>query len=273
MDISPDGNFLAVGCEDPSEICIIDLNTVQNHHKFPFDKQTNYYYGPTIINQINLPDECKSVLSISDGLSSISWSNDGKQLAVVCNSVSENSNELKSQVCIVNLDGSASCWGEKDSKDIIRAIWSPADSELLVDLQGKINIVNSSGKVSFTISGFSPAWSPDGKEIAFSGYYGDSPRNGIAIINRDGTNIKWLYKQPANGDQEEYLCAVCCYSHLGASCKIAWSPNSKYLAFSASYLGDYITDIFRLNIETGEIILLAGFPPYSKYVDEPSWGP
>lgn len=273
MDISRDGKFLAVGCEDPSKICIVDLNSVVNHHKFPIDKKINYDYEPTIINKINIPEECKSVLSDSNGLASISWSNDGKQLAIVCSRNSVNNQELKSQVCMLKLDGSVNCWGEIESKDIIRVIWSPVNSELLVDLQGRINIVNSVGKINFSLSGFSPTWSPDGKKIAFSGYYGDGPRNGIAVIDRDGTNLIWLYKQPINGEREEYLCPICCYSYLGSSCKIAWSPDGKYLAFSASYLGDYLTDIFRLNIETGEIILLAGFPPYSNYVDEPTWGP
>ncbi len=55
-----------------------------------------------------------------------------------------------------------------------------------------------------------PAWSPDGQQIAFARY----PDDDIYIMNADGSNVKQL----TNGPEDDY--------------NPAWSPNGKQIAFN-----------------------------------------
>jgi TolB protein len=61
--------------------------------------------------------------------------------------------------------------------------------------------------------GLFPAWSPDGKTIAFSGTRGNHHEDGILLMNPDGTNVRDL-GLPTGGNE----CAT-------------WSPDSSKLAF------------------------------------------
>ena len=61
--------------------------------------------------------------------------------------------------------------------------------------------------------GLFPAWSPDGKTIAFSGTLGNPHEDGILLMNPDGTNVRDL-GLPTGGNE----CAT-------------WSPDSSKLAF------------------------------------------
>jgi TolB protein len=61
--------------------------------------------------------------------------------------------------------------------------------------------------------GLFPAWSPDGKTIAFSGTRGNPHEDGILLMNPDGTNVRDL-GLPTGGNE----CAT-------------WSPDSSKLAF------------------------------------------
>jgi len=61
--------------------------------------------------------------------------------------------------------------------------------------------------------GLFPAWSPDGKTIAFSGTRGSPYEDGILLMNPDGTNVRDI-GLPTGGNE----CAT-------------WSPDSSKLAF------------------------------------------
>ena len=78
-----------------------------------------------------------------------------------------------------------------------------------VQIQTSIRVVNADGENErqLTNIGFSPAWSPDGKQIA---YYAPG---GIWVMNADGSNANKLpYEGGADGDA-------------------AWSPDGKRIAF------------------------------------------
>ena len=72
-----------------------------------------------------------------------------------------------------------------------------------------------------------PAWSPDGKRIAFT-----SNRDGnyeIYVMNADGTGLRNVTQHPG---QDNYA---------------AWSPDGKHLAFLSNRSGSY--DIYIMKID------------------------
>ncbi|WP_042461849.1 PD40 domain-containing protein [Neobacillus dielmonensis] len=103
----------------------------------------------------------------------------------------------------------------------------------------------------------SPSWSPDGKQVAFSGY--QTKNAGIWLMDRDGSNVRKL-TSPESPDEF--------YDHP------TWSPNGKNLAFAKhSYtmnqphghtqIGE---EIWTMEIETGKLVKIAAG-------SEPSWSP
>ena len=80
-----------------------------------------------------------------------------------------------------------------------------------------------------------PAWSPDGKQIAFLQEPPGSQKDAIYIINSDGTGEFRV----TEGDDNEY--------------RASWSPDGKYLAFTSDRLaipGKGQEDAWTVNIAT-----------------------
>lgn len=254
---SLDGTQLAVGCEDPSKICLLDMAQWPDYHVFPH--KPYFSASQLMYKSLDVPEECNP--STGSELQSISWSKDGDKLAIVCHLPD------KSKVCILNLSGENDCWGDARGISVDSAVWSPVEDVLAVDKKGQILLTNEKGEKIFDLTpGSNPAWSPDGEQIAFAGYVEEGPRNGIAIIDKDGSNLKWLYRQPEQGEITEYLSAI---DHYGS--RISWSPDGKYLVYSACYKSQYEHDIFRQNIATGEIQILVDSKLF-PYIEDVTWG-
>ena len=91
-----------------------------------------------------------------------------------------------------------------------------------------------------------PAWSPDGKNMAF---YTDRAGGGeIFVMNADGSNPYNLTNYP------------------GLDGSPAWSPDGKLIAFSSNR-GDNL-DIYSMNIDGSDVRRLTDNP---KLDDDPAW--
>lgn len=282
---SPDGKYIAVSCrKDVTKICILDARTIPDRRKVPrpsWPARTT----PEIFKELDLPTECHRLVSPEYGIESISWSPNGKQLAVVCGSIAYHITPR--QVCIIPFeDGDPYCWEDFD-KPVYKAVWSPVEDLLLVSYDSsegsKIYLVGPDGKDPiFLASGWAAEWSPDGQEIAFARwekeFYWEDDKNltydgfykgtGIAVINNDGTGFRWLFRHPEDWGMQGIQ--LTCPSR---GCRLSWSPDGRYIVFhSRYYAGMGSFRISRLELETKEIECLSCFD-FNTSVYEPDWGP
>lgn len=287
--LSRDGKYLAVSCvEDYSQICILDLQGLE-----AAKATKNQVYNPPVLKTIQLPEACQAALS-NRGVESISWSFNDTKLAVVC---SEIHYSTQKQTCILPLTQleQSSCW-ENPGNSINRVEWSPVDDRLLVSslyqaMDGKVYLIDSPGQAArFLTAGWGASWSPDGQQIAFLRWVDDYftvkngevvPKEGVdetnaglAIMNIDGTNLKWLYKSPKGPMMTPNKIAFSCWDSL-AVCNTTWAPDGKFIAFDGITFGMFNLYIFKINIETGEItqITIRDINIESSHFNSaPSWG-
>jgi serine/threonine protein kinase/dipeptidyl aminopeptidase/acylaminoacyl peptidase len=94
---------------------------------------------------------------------------------------------------------------------------------------------------------WSPAWSPDGRSIAFCQYYQD--RLGIFVVPSEGGEVWQLHK----GNWENLY-------------KLSWSPDSQYLAISGRLSNQQLPSIYLLSVRQGELHKLTS-PPIQYFGD------
>lgn len=261
---SPDGRFIAVGCE--KDICVLDFSTLPDMHNYPFRGGLKYAY------RLPAPKPCEEKVNYGHGgfyagILSISWSPSGERLAVVCGSEEP---EAVRSVCILSLNGQLECWDESIGKDIYRVAWSPVDEDVLAiagpsvaENTSEIILVNPRGENPVALArGWSPEWSPDGKQIAFVQM--TAGKLGISIINKDTSGFYWIESSTKGLSYN-------CRGFTG-TCRLSWSPDKRYIVFTSSGETGIGLLLFRLDLKTGEIIRLVD-SSYFYYPAEPDWGP
>ena len=93
-----------------------------------------------------------------------------------------------------------------------------------------------------------PAWSPDGRQIAFTSDRDDD--DDIYVMDTDGTNVRRLTNLP------------------GSDWSPAWSPNGAQIAFTSDRDGD--NDIYIMDADGGNVRQLTNHPGDDL---EPAWSP
>jgi Tol biopolymer transport system component len=265
---SKDGVYIAIGCEENSYICIVESKPLVASC-VGFQDVDSIACTPNILQKYLLPDWAGSIFNIS-------WSPDNLKIAI------DGYNHAVSKyfVAILDLsgDGNWSLFAQGDNKFDVD--WSPKENKLAFT---GLQIFDLDSNVSNNlIGGRNPQWAPSGKEIAFV-REGDVPDvdlyktepTGIGIFYFQEDRWQWIY-EPATRDIYYYPPKNLFIGMSGDYRELSWDPTGRYIAFVSTYLHDYDTQIFRLDILTGEIVVLtAGFvsPNGSRYSFAPAWGP
>ncbi len=263
--------IFAVGCADKAKICVYQTTASSIQLQY----------------QLDVPAECDK-LSPSYGIKSISWSNDGTRLAILCN------NEKSSNLCIIGLDGKPTCWGERSGEEmIVRSDWSQVNDEFVIDpgklsyivpaeagnvngkvkvlRRGGLQIVNEKGELlRILLDGWSPSWSPDGKWIAFVRWNEEVGYPGVGVMDPNGDNFRWVFLPPergSGGDAEYYHPGFRDYTWCSNPSKISWSSDQKYLYIDASQQASCWTSVYRIEVKTGKILNLLEDYSYYREVD------
>jgi TolB protein len=139
------------------------------------------------------------------------------------------------------------------------------ESPYLDDQYGDIYAIqpNGTARVRLTASAgldIEPAWSPDGRQVAFtSGRGGSDPtcqsscNLDVYVMNADGSRVKRLTDDPAR-DREP-----------------AWSPDSSKIVFTSTRGDGFSGDLYVMNADgTGETPITTTSPTFEKHA---AWSP
>jgi Tol biopolymer transport system component len=256
---SPDGKWIATGCQNDAKLCLIEVSQMSQNHL------NSTAASPEAGKGLILPKNCSK-----RSVRSISWSPDSAHIALVC--IAE---ERATDIYLYNIDEETYRKIFTDT-NILRALWSPLDDRILVStLKGDIYTIDLQGKnSSFVATGWAPDWSADGKKIAFikpDDRYSNSqePQEGLALFDLEKRSVEWLYL-PSTSSHQSKLVLGC--GDLRFDCRLAFSPDNRYLVIGARSGLMFRWDIYRLDTSTGEIKKLTeNLNTTQNY--EPDWKP
>ena len=195
-----------------------------------------------------------------------SWSPDGKQIAFSSSELFVLDDLFRSDIWVMDVDGSNSRNLTKHEAQDVAPAWSPDGNQIAFsserDGNWEIYLMNSDGTNPINLTknpakDGRPAWSPDGKQIAFSSERDkkdDDDKNvEIYVMNADGTNPINLTNHPAEDDRP------------------SWSPDGTRIAFDSNRDGDGNIEIYVMNADGTNPINITQNPDHLDL--NPSWGP
>ncbi len=189
------------------------------------------------------------------------WSPDGRQIAFVSYRNSE-----WPQIYTMNADGS-NVTQLTDSPDVshYNPTWSPdqqqiayvAASRVTEGSHDEIFVMDADGSNITRLTtdagrNLSPAWSPDGRRIAFSATF-DNQNDDIYVMNDDGSEIVNLTTSPSGANY---------FNNFPA-----WSPDGRRIAFSSRWGAN--PGIYTMNADGSDVIRLTNFGEDSNL----AWSP
>ncbi|MGI8617570.1 MAG: hypothetical protein ACR2L6_00580 [Gemmatimonadaceae bacterium] len=221
------------------------------------------------------------------------WSPDGKQIAFARYDAS-----YRSDIYIMNADGS-NLVRRTVNAGFHSPKWSPNGDMLAVasgdEYVGEIYLLsvrdNGANAVLVTEMGAQPAWSPDGKKIAFVSLSGDDGYHALHVMNSDGSGVSavtlrdegginrpsWspdgkrivvskcirnvcdLYSVDPDGATPNAPAQVTQLTQLGDAWSPDWSPDGTRIAFMR---GSSIAYVAASGGAATDIILSAGSPAW-----------
>lgn len=159
------------------------------------------------------------------------WSRNGKWIAYTSDR-SRPGSDSAYEIYVMRLNGTGLRRVTRDRWTDDGVAWSPGGTRVVFgsnrppgDGLWVVNI-NGSGLRRVTEDGMTPAWSPDGRTIAFARRAPGSLAYEIWLVDPDGTNERRLTEAPRVDDR-----------HFAQDFVPDWSPNSREIAFSRRYRG------------------------------------
>lgn len=194
----------------------------------------------------------KQMTHNGNGADTPAWSPDGKKLAIsVCTkpNVRTSVNQLGQlvvtmggpppewEIYVIDADGSNLRRLTHDRGDAAQPAWSPDGKRIAFTYAQEgpyeIYVINADGSNrQKLIQGAMPAWSPDGTRIAFERWGGQ------------GTDIFQIYTMDADGRGLRQLTIADMKAY-----RPTWSPDGKKIAFSASSAGSEQRNIYRMDAD------------------------
>ena len=273
-DWTVDGLRVAVGCENNRMICILDMIKTLDSCKEEGEGKT---CDAILKQKIPLPEEVGE-----KRIYNLSWSHDGQKLLVEFAILPEATNTY-----LLYLTDDP-YWELLIEGLGNKADFSPIEDRIMVaDMPMSLFEINlDKGMIIDNYTpGDNPQWSSDGKYLAFLCYYLSNNFSNIeptAILSMkvdfdskmDEERWVTLYS-PRHYDPENWQRRNVIFSDNDYRI-LSWSPNSRYIAFVGDYRYEGDSQIFRLDIETGEIFVLTtkldSVYGEMQYI-APAWGP
>ncbi|MGB9873274.1 MAG: hypothetical protein ACPLYD_16655 [Anaerolineae bacterium] len=172
--------------------------------------------------------------------------------------------EFHTHLYVMNRDGTGKRMLTPQEGEISTVIaWSPTGEQILFTQCGALWIVNPDGsgllKVADALADYlglpyatQPAWSPDGRRIAFvAPGIGPEHRPDVFIINADGSNLFNLTNHPSNDYQP------------------VWSPDGRHIAFVSTRLG--YQNIYTIGVDGNNVTQI--FYGSTEGAYHPTWSP
>jgi hypothetical protein len=268
-DWSPNGQIIAIGCENPDEICFLDAVDLPDSN-YPIIE----IYHPTIITKNRIPSECLQYMNLTktnadshndDVITSVSWASDNNRFAYVC----RGSDEDPSYICIDSISGHGTCWTNSDVEKIYRIDWIPNSDDLLLSSapdSGYLAIKKSDligGKITSIVEGWSPDLSEDGNIFYYFCKEKGSEKT-HRYTNICSYNIKekketivFVNQLKFHKQVEEFYAELGCYEYE-MGCDLSLS-SKKHIVFTSTVNPFSMPMLVYLDINTGQLDLLSSF--------------